>query len=91
MALLPAHLDRAFHAACGRISDDGLKPVVATIEDIESRMGDPPSRKVLQGWLVDLTKRGLLHRVKGGWSVTDAGWRAANMMEPTSEENDNVR
>jgi hypothetical protein len=78
MAPLPAHLDRALHAACGRISEDGEEPIVATIRDIMARMGDPPELTTLQGWLLDLEGRALLRRTKNGWQVTKEGWRSVN-------------
>ncbi len=75
---LPAHLDRALHAACGRISEDGEEPIVATIPDIIARMGDPPAPTTLQGWLLDLEGHGLLRQAENGWLVTREGWRAVN-------------
>ena len=85
--MLPVHLDRALHATCGRISEeddaDVLEPVVATVADILSRMGDPPSQVTLQGWLLDLEQRALLERLDSGWRVTKEGWRAVNLMLPS--------
>jgi len=80
MTVLPEHLGRALHAACGRISEaDGNEPV-ATLADIEERMGDPPARRTLNGWLVDLEELGLVKMDLSGWRITKDGWRTVNRL-----------
>lgn len=80
MSLLPPHLDRALHATCGAAADDSDHPVPRS--EIVERLGDPPGGAVLERWLGDLVSLGLLTPTEGGWIVTEAGWRAVNLLMP---------
>jgi hypothetical protein len=80
MPLLPPHLDRALHAACGAAADDSDDPIPR--DEILERLGDPPRPAELERWLGDLVGLGLLAPDGDGWLVTDAGWRAVNLLPP---------
>ena len=88
MALLPAHLDRALRAVCGRISEGGRPPLNAAIAEVEERMADPPPRAKLEDWLGELVALGLLAADRTGWRVTPDGWRAVNLVATPDPEAD---
>jgi hypothetical protein len=82
MALLPSHLDRTLHAACGAMSETGQPAVV--VADILERMGDPPTSAEVNQWLGELVRLGLIEPKNDGWIITADGWRAVNLL-PRSE------
>ncbi len=76
--MLPSDLDRALHAVCGAAAGDHGAPVSA--DEILSRMGDPPPAAELAKWLGELASRKLLRAKGDGWTVTNEGWRAINLL-----------